>query len=380
MTLLDRYIIRQYLTNIAALVVILSFFVITIDASLQLSRYWSAAAEYTRQGEELAPFLTRLGWTIILVLDIWWPRLLGLFNFLMGLILIGAMGFTCSQLVRHRELVAVLTSGQSLFRVARPILLVALGITVLQALGQEYVMPRITPLLTREPREAGRYAMGSTRVPLTDDGMGRLIYADSFDADAGTMHNLHIWERDQRGHAVVRFSAPLAQWREGGWDLEEVTVVPLSPAAIENPPTAVTRIETDLDPTILKMRRYTRFRHNLSYSQTLEVLRRLDRLGVDSDDARQMRERLQRSALGRISAMISNLLTLAIAMAFFVTREPRSMVLQSLKSAPIVAIALAAGVVGAAVPLPGVPPAVAAFLPVMILTPVAIAVVTRVRT
>src|SRR5690606_13293541 len=122
MNLIDRYIARQYLTNIAALLVILSCFVVAIDVSLNLPRYWNQAVEMCRQSPATDTTLRRLILTPLLIMDLWWPRLLALFNFLLGLVLVGAMGFTCTQLVRHRELVAVLTAGQSLFRIARPIL------------------------------------------------------------------------------------------------------------------------------------------------------------------------------------------------------------------------------------------------------------------
>src|SRR4030095_16197065 len=99
--------------------------------------------------------------------DIWWPRLLSLFNFLLGMVLVAAMGFTCSQLVRNRELVAVLTAGKSLYRVAMPIVAVALGMTAVQGLNQELVIPRVAPLLLRDQGDAGKRNLGQSRVPPT---------------------------------------------------------------------------------------------------------------------------------------------------------------------------------------------------------------------
>lgn len=382
MTLLDRYIIRQYLINMAVLVVILAFFVVTIDASLNLNRYWNIAGRYIAGPDETPSTLLQIIWTPLLVMDIWWPRLLSFFSVLLGALLVGAMGFTCTQLARHRELVAVLTTGQSLFRVARPILLVALGLTFLQALNHEFVMPHVAPLVGRQEDDAGRYTLGRTDVPLTDDGVGSLYFAESFDVDHGTLHNVHIWERDDRGIATRRISARLATWRDGGWDLTDPSVTPL---AIEfdgsaEPQPIPTRIITDLDPTIIKMKIYARFGNSLSFSQTAEVLRRLDEVGADSEEANAIRDRLKRASLGRISGMLSNMLTLMIAMTFFITREPRNMVIQSLKCAAVAIIALVGGILGTAVPLPGVPVALSVFLPVMILTPIAIVVITHVRT
>jgi lipopolysaccharide export LptBFGC system permease protein LptF len=384
MMLLDRYIIRQYLTNIVALMLILGLFVVTIDASLNLNKYWERAAELTQVADDLAPVFKRSVLTPVLVMDLWWPRLLNLFNFLLGMVLVAAMGFTCSQLVRHRELVAVLTSGQSLYRVGRPLLMVAVGLTLVQGLNQEFLMPRVAPLLTREIRDAGRHTLGTSQVALTDDGFNRLFYAREFDSDRQVLTDLYIWERDERGIALRRIHAPEARWRDGGWDLHSAQVTPLAGGRAESHEgESLLRIETDLDPTRINMNRNAKFGNHLSFAQTAEMLRRLDRLeaeGAASEEVSRMRDRLQRVSLGRISAMLSNILTLMIAMVFFITREPRNMVWQSLKCAPIAMVALVGGVVGASVPLPGVPTVVSVFLPVMVLAPIALAMVSRVRT
>jgi lipopolysaccharide export LptBFGC system permease protein LptF len=376
MKLLDRYIARQYLTNIAALLVILACFVVAIDVSLNLSRYWNVAVELSKTSSDSA--LRRVLITVLLIADIWWPRLLSLFNFLLGLVLVGAMGFTCTQLVRHRELVALLTAGQSLFRVARPIVMVAIAMTGVQALNQEFVIPRIAPLLTRDQGDAGRRNLGSARVPPTVDGKGRVFSATTFDADAGTITDLYVWDRDRTGVAQRRIHAASARWHAGGWDLDGVEVesrVQGQQEASEAPK----RIETDLDPTMLKMKRYAGYGQNLSWAQAASMLRRLDQSGADTEEARKTRDRLLRASLGRVSTMCSNLLTLLIAMSFFLTREPRNMMIQSLKCAPMGIVSLMGAVLGTAATVPGLPTSLSVFLPVMVLAPAAVAMVSRVK-
>ena len=89
MKILDRYIARQYLINIGALLLILACFVVCIDVSLNLPRYWNTAVEYSRQSPSMDSGLRRVLITLLLVADLWWPRLLNLFSFLNGLVLIG---------------------------------------------------------------------------------------------------------------------------------------------------------------------------------------------------------------------------------------------------------------------------------------------------
>src|SRR5204862_5967284 len=109
------------------------------------------------------------------------------------------------------------------------------------------------------------------------------------------------------------------------------------------------------------------------------MLRRLDQMGGDTEEARKTRERLERAGLGRVSTMCSNLLTLLIAMSFFLTREPKQMLFQSLKCAPIGIVSLMGAVLGTAATVPGVPAGLSVFIPTMVLVPVAVAMVSRVR-
>ena len=381
MSILDRYIARQFLINTAVLLVILACFVVAIDVSLNIDRFITIAEDMAR-AEQTDPTPLRTGIiTVFLITDFWWPKLLQLFNYLIGIVLVGAMGFTCAQLVRHRELVAVLASGQSLQRVARPILLVALGFTLLQVVNQELAMPRVAPLVTRDHGDAGRRLLGQSVLPLTRDGLGRYWYAQSFDADRGQLEGLSVWERNDRGLAIRRISAQTAHWRDGGWDLTEGVAEPRLPtegAAIRSQP--VQRIETDLDPTAITMRRYAGFSQALSWAQIGQMIRVSREIDPSSPQGRAEREALQRIRFGRLSVMASNLLALIVALPFFLTRVPKSMVPQSLKCAPVAIVALMGGVVGASLPVPGVPAAISAFLPVLILLPVAVARASAVRT
>ncbi|MCC6676081.1 MAG: LptF/LptG family permease [Phycisphaerales bacterium] len=380
MKLLDRYIARQYLINILALLVILFSFVVTIDVSLNFDRFVDGADKLIKSGDAAARVggLRRVLVILYVIADLWWPRLLQLFNFLIGMVLVGAMGFTCTQLVRHRELVAMLASGQSLHRVARPVLIVALGFTLLQALNQELVIPRVAPLLTRDHGDAGKKSLGSTSLPLSADGQGRLFYAREFDADRGVLSDLYIWERDADGLADRRIFAASAAWRDGGWDLLGGYAESRRPGEAGQSAglsrTTIDRVLTDLDPTAIKMRRYAGYSQSLAWRQVGQMLARPELIDA------ALRERLERIRVGRISVMLANLLTLVITLPFFLRREPTNMVLQSLKCAPVGIISLMGGVLGSSAGIPGVPAALGVFIPVMVLLPIAIASTTSIKT
>lgn len=374
MTILDRYIARQYLFNVFALLVIMFSFVIVIDVSLNMDRFLRLADQLAVQDSGDAPSTIRR-WivTTLLIFDLWWPKLLQLYNFLVGMILVGAMGFTFSQMTKHREFVAMMAAGVGLHRVVRPVIIIAVGFTALQLINMELVIPKIAPLLVRDHGEAGTRQLGAASVPLTLDGSGRLFRAASFDADTETLTGVYILERDDQGKASRAITAKSATFNNAGWDLTGGLVQSRGTATIE-PAVPIQRIESSLDPNELRMNRYESYSQALSFSQVSAMLNR------ESLTDPVKRARYTRIKWGRFAVMISSLLALIIAMPFYITREPKNMVIQSLKCAPIAIIALIGGVLGASASIPGVPPAIGVFIPVMLLSVIAVAQVSSMKT
>jgi len=388
---LDRHIARQYLFNVIALMVVLFSFVVMVDVALNIGRFLNRAAELHR--DQPLGSLRKVVVTAALVVDIWWPRLLQLFNYTIGLGLMGAMGFTFTQLVRHREIVAMLAGGISLFRVVRPVLLVAALMMGVRAVNQEFVIsdPRIAPLLARDPSEAGKRELGEFQVPPTPDGRRQVLFAHTFDPKTAVMKGVEVWRRNEKGIVTSRISADEARWTEAGtgvgtggaegaagWQLLNPTITPLDlgrpgEASVRPIAAAPTRLDTDLEPSTLLFNRFASFSQSLSWVQIGQML--------DSPHLKpEMREKLQRVRWGRISTMLSSILSLLITMPFFLMREPKNMLVQSLKCAPVGIIAIMGGVVLAAMPVPGLPAGFAVFLPVLVLMPVAVAVLSTVRT
>jgi lipopolysaccharide export system permease protein len=292
------------------------------------------------------------------------------------------MGFTLAQLVRHRELVAIMAGGISLRRVARPVLIVALGMMVLQAANQEFIVPRIAPLLTRDHGDAGRRDLREFEVSLTSDNFGRLFYARRFDPEAGALEDVRIWERDPQGRAVQRIDSPRATWTGSAWRLESPEVFALKmadPAAgresglVRTKAAETLLVPTGLDPAALMLRHYENFSQSLSHAQITRLLR-------SPNLEPRLRDKLERVRFGRISSMLTSLLSLIISLPFFLTREPRNMVVQSLKCAPIGLGSLLGGVLCASAPIPGMPAALVAMLPVLVLVCVAVAATGMLKT
>lgn len=386
MSTLDRYIAKQYFFNVVALLVLLFSFVVVVDVTLNIDRMLRVATAFT--GHKEMSGVERFGVAAKLAADLWWPRLLQLFVFLLGMVLMAAMGFTVSQIVRHRELVAMLASGISLRRAARPILVVAALMTGVQIADQEFVIPRIAPLLTRDHGDAGKYGLKGFAVSLTADAAGRVFYAKTFEPSekgdgGGALTELLICERDKATKQVVReIRAANAAWVRGAWEMPLAEVRETGPGSAGASaaggvvvPQTVTglRIASDLDPTALTLRHYANFSHSLSWAQMSKLL------GSEQLDP-QLREKLQRIRWGRVSTIVSNFLAMLIVLPFFLTREPKNMVLQSLKCAPVGIITLLGAVLGSSAAVPGLPPGMSAFLPVMVLAPIAVGSLASMKT
>ena len=111
-SLIDRYILRALLSHyLIALGVMISLYV-ALDMFINMD-------EFTEHGE---PFFSVLA----SIVHYYWPNVFLFFSQLSGIITLFACLAVIARLRRMNELTAVLSSGVSLFRVARPI--VAFGI------------------------------------------------------------------------------------------------------------------------------------------------------------------------------------------------------------------------------------------------------------
>lgn len=376
MSTLFRYIARMYLVNLVALFVILFSLVVTVDVVINLDRFSDRAAEMTGQAKGIFGGIRHTFLTAWLIADLWGPRLLQLFGHLSGVVLIAGVGFTCAQLMRHRELTAILASGVSLTRVGRPFLAVATVVTVLQAMTQEFAVPRVAALLAREPEDAGRHEAGAFAVRPTSDAEGRLWYAGRFEPQDRIMRDVFIWERDAKGNLLRTITAASAKWDGSGWLLESGVAKPVADprggvAAAPSVPTV--GIKTSLDPAMLKVRYLQGFAQSLSSAQLHELAR------SPSIDERTS-QRLERARWGRWAGWMANLVALWGSLSIFLVKTPSAMIFAALKAAPLAFGGFAAGAVASSAAIPGLPIWFAAFVPCLLLLSISVALASGVET
>lgn len=377
MTILDRHITARFLANFVILLVLLFVFAVSIDLILQFDRFVDMARAKTSPDAGAARLVLTLLW---LMIDFHGPRIVQFYAYMVGLLSIGAMGFTLASMYRHRELTAVMAGGISLQRVAMPIIAAAFALNLVQLLNQELIMPRVAPLLIRDHGDIARRAVGAFTVPFTRDGNGHLLQAASFDPGAGTLSKPTILMRDADGRTILRITADAASWDDqaNAWRLENGIAMSQPTAEGEQQDRVVSsrrdpiaEFSTDLTPEVLTMRRFGQFASMLSTSQINQML--ASRSVVDADA-------LARFKYSRFAAVLINMLLLIITLPFFLLREPANLLLQSLWCAAVAVPGMIAALIGLTVELPGIPPAAGVFLPVAILIPIALAVAPQIKT
>lgn len=406
MSTLSRYIARLFLINALVLLLILSLLVMFADICTRFDEYtlWGRALAKAASGSEprgLGGSLQTLWYGAGLLIDVWVPRLLVITIYMLGPVLIGAMGFTCAHLAKHRELVAVLAGGQSLWRVARPMLVCAGLMIAGTLLMRETVIPGVAVLLPRAERDVARtriVAMGSavearaaaaarTR-DFVLDGQGRLIYVRDFDLTSGVAKGLVVIERDGDGLMTRRTTADIATWNGSAWVLEngksirrpsmkDATTAQVQAGqrvAIEQVATLV----TDVDPTVLKLRRYESLASHLSTRQLSQVIDRYRTQQTAPQIAKRVQS-LERTRLARFASAVCIALTVLTCLPFFLRKEPANMLKQTLLCAPVAAGGLVAAMLGVMFAIPGLPVWLSVCVPVAMLIPGAIAAASSVR-
>ncbi|MFT4592557.1 MAG: lipopolysaccharide export LptBFGC system permease protein LptF [Phycisphaerales bacterium] len=300
------------------------------------------------------------------------PRLFQVFAYLHGVIAIGAMCFTAANMLRSREFVAIMAAGISLQRIAFPFVYVMAGISVLALLNQEFMLPKVAPLLLRDHEESGSKSVSSFSVPFTKDSKGSLLLAPSVDPSTGVVTEPSFLERDSIGRMVRQIKADSAYWDEesnAGWILTNGVAVEIafdvdSGQATTFAPQPIDFYETDLSPSILMLRRYSQYIGMLGMTQLNKMI---DARGAFGDETM-----LLRHWYSRFASIALNLLTMIIAIPFFVTKDDVVISRQAIKSGAIGLTILFGGMVVMLMPIAGVPAMVSVFLPSIVLIPIAL--------
>jgi lipopolysaccharide export LptBFGC system permease protein LptF len=361
MILLDRHIMARFFGNFVLLFGLLFIFAISIDVVIQFDEFMEAAEMVSERDGRWYPFVFIEG-----VLEFHGPRIFQFYTFMVGLVGVAAAGFTIVQMHRSRELVAIMAAGIPLHRVVAVIMAGQVFLVLFQLADQELILPRLANRLARIHDRILQPGVETFEVSLARDAAGDLMYAESVDPNTGTATTLLVLRRGATGVAEERITSPSAVWNPEiqAWELENAEI--LGTAAANEGRMAlrekIDRWETDLSPRKLLARRNANFAQMLSISQ----LRAMRDEGASTDGG------IDRVIFGRFSGALVNLLVMAIVTPFFLIRTASTNMLLQCVKASLLAIPVLIGTLAAtSVAITGIPPGVGAFLPVVLLLPIA---------
>ncbi|MEA3226662.1 MAG: LptF/LptG family permease, partial [Planctomycetota bacterium] len=235
-----------------------------------------------------------------------------------GMITAVAAAFSFGRMVRSNELVAVMASGISLKRIIAPIVFLALLLTVLLVIDQEFLIPPLADKLVRSHDDVP--GQESYDVKFIGDGNGSLINSQRFDVGTRTLHSPSILLRRETRPGIWevtdRINAEKAVYNEqtGQWDLFHGLLVKVGAREAPQP---IASFSSDLTAKDIPVRRK-------SEHKTLLSLRDLTALEQQKTQIRDMAQ-LSSQKHFRITDPIINLVMLMISLPILVCRDPKSM-------------------------------------------------------
>lgn len=375
MNRLTIYIMKKMIINFIVLFTLFFLLGAVIDIIVNLDEFGKIATAISKD----SGFFARVIAIFKVAVGFEGPRLFQVFAYLHGVIAIGAMGFTAANMLRSREFVAIMAAGISLRKIAIPFLYVMAGICVLALLNQEFMLPKVAPLLLRDHDESGHKTAGSFSVPFTPDKNGSLLLAPSLNPETGVITEPLFLERDDKGRMARQIQAASATWDKetnAGWILNDGRAVRISfdeetGQATILAPVSVEFYETELSPYILTLHRYGQYIGMLGMSQLNNMLQ-----AAGSFDEPLLR----RHWYARFASIALNLLAMVIVIPFFVTKDAVIISRQAIKIGAITLTILFGGMIIMLLPLAGIPAIVSVFLPAIVLIPVALLRALTIRT
>jgi len=141
MKILDRYLLRQFVQTFLICFLSLAGLYIVIDA-------FSNMDEFVRYAKEHGSLLKLLG-------EFYGYRAIFFFDRTSGVLALVAAMFTVTWLQQSNELTAISAAGVPTRRIIGPVILAAASISLVAALGRESVIPAIRGELGRSPKNLG---------------------------------------------------------------------------------------------------------------------------------------------------------------------------------------------------------------------------------
>jgi lipopolysaccharide export system permease protein len=313
---LDRYVAKNFLIGYAiALCVLIGLRIIT-DLFVNLD-------EFTEHTDLTAMDVMKNIFTFYSLNSLLY------FRDFAGMITVVAAAFSFGKMVRSNELVAVMASGVSLKRTIGPIIFLALLLTGVLVIDQEFVIPPLADKLVRSHDDIP--GKESYNVRFISDEKGSLLFSQKFEVETSTLYNptillrnpisAGVWEvtgRIDAGKAV--YNQQTDRWDllnqdpgTGQWTLPGL----LKYKDPKKMPQPISYYESDITAKEIPIRCQSEHKALLS-------LRQLITLASQGSKIRDMAQLYSQKHF-RITDPIINFVMLMISLPILVCRDPKSM-------------------------------------------------------
>jgi lipopolysaccharide export system permease protein len=369
--LLDRYLLRSFFVNYAmSLFVLISLYVV-LDLFVNLD-------EFTESDQGVLAIVMNM-------VDYYGYNVPLYFAQLSGVITLFAACVTLARMHRQNEVIAVLASGTSMYRLAAPIIVGGLIMNALLALDYELVLPRVAPKIVRS-----RDDVEGTRVYqiwCVKDGENHLLSAQQFSPSRRMIGGLIVirlsTDPGTYGQMDSVITADRAIWnpQRRGWDLAGRSVE-LEMSDLADPSTGIADeqlvpepvhfYDSMISPEDLLMRKSAQWLDFLSLRQ-LKVLQERG----DADPVR-----VANVKHGRFAMPINNMILLLLGLSFFMHRLPASVLNQGAKALGTCAVAFIIAFIGQQIvgSGEGISLALPHWLPIFLFGPVVVILLDNVKT
>lgn len=137
-TVLDRYILKHYVQTLVICFISMTGLFIVVDMLTNLDAFMASAEEN--------------GGLFQLVSRYYGYRAIAFFDKTSAILSMVAAIFTVLWLRRHNEMTAILAAGVSKIRILKPIIIASIVVTVLAAIGRESILPAVRGELLRDAK------------------------------------------------------------------------------------------------------------------------------------------------------------------------------------------------------------------------------------
>lgn len=375
MTILDKYVAKNFIIGYIIAFSVLIGLRITIDLSINLDEFAEHLGEDAQSGatEVLLNILTYYGNQSAIY-----------FRDFAGMITVVAAVFSLGKMTRNNELIAVMASGVSLKRVILPIILLALILSALLVIDQELIIPKLANNLVRS--HDANPGEEFYDVWFINDSKGSLLCTKKFDEKTGTIFQPSIILRKEikplEWQSIGWIKAEKADYdyEKKGWRLEKGTYTAVArsfdPLDDTPQPEKIEFYQTDITPESIPIRRQENYKSFLSFKQLLTLTNQRTRVKDQAELFSQMHF--------HITEPIINMVMLMVALPVLVCREPKAMKTAILASFAITTacfiLTFICKMFAAEVVFDQVRPELWAWMPVFIFLPIAFIELDSMRT